>query len=137
MHDSILADNPMQLTLSWPSGYYSLYSAQRDGSDVCPQESGFQWATGSVTNRNRLIPESANGNLIGIKEAPSGGDFNAGVKFGFCTKIKDSGSNYFSPKWPAGKYCILRKSKDPGQGKCPDGKLEILRRILCYLRGGS
>ena len=121
----------MELTLSWPSGYYSLYSAQRDGNDVCPEESGFQWTDGSVTNRMRWIADSANRNLVGIKEAPSG-EHKMGVKFGFCTKIKESGSKYFSPKWPRGKYCILRKSTDPGQGKCPDGKLEIVKRVLVF-----
>ena len=117
----------MQLKLSWPSGYYTLYAAKEDGTNVCPPETGFQWSSGSVTDLNRIIVRENRGNLIGIKAVPSG-EWRAGVKTEFCSKIQEPGSSYFSPEWPAGKYCILRKSTDPGQGKCPKGKTDVLKR---------
>ena len=126
-------DNPMELKLSWPSGYYTLYTAKEDSTNVCPQETGFQWNSGSVTDLNRIIHTENNGNLIGIKEVPSG-EMRAGVKTGFCSKIQEPGSNYFSQEWPAGKYCILRKSTDPGQGTCPKGKSYLGKRILHIVR---
>ena len=124
-------DNPMELQLSWPSGYYTLYTAKEDGTNVCPQEAGFQWNPGSVTDLNRIIHADNKGNLIGMKAVPSG-ELRAGVKTGFCSKIQEPGSNYFSQEWPAGKYCILRKSTDPGQGKCPKGKSYLGKRILSH-----
>ena len=123
----------MELKLSWPSGYYTLFTAQNDGNKVCPQGTGFQWQKGSVTNRNReFIKQSTNRQLIGIKAAPDG-DWELGIKYGFCSKIQEPGRKYFSQKWPRGKYCILRKSTDPGQGKCPDGKLS--RTFHCDKQG--
>ena len=112
----------MELKLSWPAGYYTLLTAAKDGTNVCPQETGFQWQTGSVTNRNRDIVADNKRELIGIKPAASG-EMGLGVKYGFCTKIQDPGSKYFSQEWPIGKYCILRKSIDPGKGQCPKSKL--------------
>ncbi|KAL9974313.1 hypothetical protein ACROYT_G011334 [Oculina patagonica] len=117
-------DNPMKLPLAWPVGYFSLYSAKFKEDfaplkEVCPQGTGFQWSTGSVTNRNRHFrPEPPKKSLkkIGFKGLP---DYH-GVKFSFCSKTEDASSEYFSPpQWPPGRYCILRKSKDPRKAKCP------------------
>ena len=45
----------MRLRLAWPTGYYSLYIAKKNGAHVFPQETGFQWIDGSVTERNRFF----------------------------------------------------------------------------------
>ncbi|XP_073258586.1 uncharacterized protein [Porites lutea] len=105
-------DNPMELQLSWPSGYFSLFTASKDGTDVCPQGTGFKWRPGSVTDPNHVLIASTNLEFIGV------GAY-VGVKYGFCTKTKEPGSSYFSQVWPSGKYCILRKSSNPGNPSCP------------------
>jgi len=112
--------------MSWPSGNYALFAAKKDGAEgraeVCPQETGFQWYDGSVTDRNQRILTSNNKDLIGIKEELTrSGKLDVGLKFGFCSKLKDTDSEYFSPEWPKGRYCIVRKSA--GKTKCPNSKL--------------
>lgn len=112
--------------MSWPSGNYALFAAKKDGTEVCPQETGFQWYDGSVTDRNQRIYRRSNkdnGDLIGIEDdLTRSGDFDVGVKFRFCSKIEDTDSEYFSPEWPKGRYCIVRKSA--GTEKCPKSKLD-------------
>ena len=122
-HISSPADNPMELQLSWPSGYYSLFATTKDGNDVCPQESGFRWQPGSVTDQNHGTIKANKYELIGIQDHIASAGWDKGVKYGFCTKTQDPGSSYFSQDWPKGKYCILRKSIDPGNPKCPKSKL--------------
>ncbi|XP_078363853.1 uncharacterized protein LOC144648092 [Oculina patagonica] len=109
-------DNPMKLRLAWPAGYFSLYTAKASGANVCPQRTGFQWSEGNVTNRNRGFwpnPPEESLSMIGF------GIDGSGITFSFCSKTENPSSEYFSPQWPLGRYCILRKSNDPGQGKCP------------------
>ena len=137
----------MMLRLSWPAGYYALYPAKlaislppslgntvaaailigaaaafvvTTGNNKCPQETGFQWREGSVTDPNLAIPRNSNSAIdkIGIGTVNNRNE----VEFSFCSKTRDPSSEYFSPQWPAGKYCILRKSIDPGQGECPPSK---------------
>ncbi|KAL9974323.1 hypothetical protein ACROYT_G011345 [Oculina patagonica] len=111
-------DNPMKLPLAWPVGYFSLYTAKSSGANVCPQGTGFQWSEGSVTNQNRGIwpvPPAKSLSMIGFE----GQRYRTGVKFSFCSKTEDPSSEYFSPQWPPGRYCILRKSNNPLQAKCP------------------
>ncbi|XP_078367256.1 uncharacterized protein LOC144651218 [Oculina patagonica] len=111
-------DNPMKLRLAWPAGYYSLYTAKTSGAKVCPKETGFQWSEGSVTERNRFFwPEPSSNTFSGI--AFESFSDRSGVKFSFCSKTENPSSEYFSPQWPKGRYCILRKSTDPGHGQCP------------------
>ncbi len=114
-------DNPMKLPLAWPVGYFSLYTAKSSGANVCPQGTGFQWSEGSVTNQNRGIwpvPPAKSLSMIGFE----GQRYRTGVKFSFCSKTEDPSSEYFSPQWPPGRYCILRKSNNPLQAKCPPSK---------------
>ena len=107
--------------MSWPSENYALFAAKKDGAEVCPQQTGFKWYGGNVTDRNRRIFES-DPHLIGIKnELTWSGDYDVGLKFGFCSKLKDTDSEYFSPEWPKGRYCIVRKSA--GKTNCPNSKL--------------
>ena len=111
----------MKLRLAWPTGYYSLYIATKNGAHVFPQETGFQWIDGSVTERNRFFwpePSAKSLSMIGFEGSPD----KLGVKFSFCSKVENPSSEYFSPQWPPGRYCILRKSTDPGKGKCPPSK---------------
>ena len=108
----------MELQLSWPSGYFSLFTASKDSTDVCPQGTGFKWRSGSVTDQNHVLIASTNLEFIGV------GAY-VGVKYGFCTKTKEPGSSYFSQVWPSGKYCILRKSSNPGNPSCPKSKLHV------------
>lgn len=121
----------MKLRLSWPTGYYSLYIAKRNGAHVFPQETGFQWSDGSVTERNRFFwpePTAKSLSMIGFE----GSRDKLGVKFLFCSKAENPSSEYFSPQWPPGRYCILRKSTDPGKGKCPPSKFFSLFFCLFY-----
>ena len=134
-HLSILsADNPMELQLSWPSGYYSLFAAI-DGTSltkVCPQETGFQWRPGSITDQNHIVftslPTLMSSIKIDIIQIDEPGDWEkfGGVKYEFCTKTQDPGSQYFSQDWPKGRYCILRKSRNTREPKCPSSKLNLL-----------
>ena len=118
----------MKLRLAWPTGYYSLYIAKKNDTQVFPQETGFKWIDGSATERNRIfspMPSAKYLSMIGIGIER---EREVGVKFSFCSKIDDPSSEYFSSQWPPGRYCILRKSTDPGKGKCPPSKF-----ILCSL----
>ena len=119
-----IVDHPMELGLSWPSGYYTLFMASNEGTNECPQETGFQWRTGSVKIPLRLLSSSTIGttHLISVEVSPYVPAVSSGITFRFCSKTQEPGSNYFSLKWPAGKYCILRKSVNPGQGTCPESK---------------
>lgn len=85
----------MELQLSWPSGYFSLFTASKDGTDVCPQGTGFKWRPGSVTDQNHVLIASTNLESIGV------GAY-VGVKYGFCTK-----------------------TKEPGNPSCPKSKLHV------------
>lgn len=115
----------MKLRLAWPTGYFSLYTAKATSAKACPQGTGFQWSEGSVTNQNRgFWPEPPAKSLSMI--AFEGHSDRPGVKFSFCSKTKNPSSEYFSPQWPPGRYCILRKSTDPGQGKCPPSKFFLM-----------
>ena len=127
------ADNPMELQLSWPSGYYSLFGAMNYPSPpTCPQGTGFQWRPGSITDQNHIVSTSISNLLsplmIGIEEIGETGDWEnfGGVKYEFCTKTQDPGSQYFSQDWPKGRYCILRKSRNTREPKCPRSKLDLL-----------
>ena len=128
------ADNPMELQLSWPSGYYSLFAAIYDTSltKACPQGTGFQWRSGSITDQNHVIftfePNIVALFRIDIKEIGKPEDWEnfGGVKYEFCTKTQDPGSQYFSQDWPKGRYCILRKSRNTREPKCPRSKLDLL-----------
>ena len=124
----------MELQLSWPSGYYSLFAATHDTSltKVCPQGIGFQWRHGSITDQNHIIftslPTLMASLKINIKQIGKTGDWEnfGGVKYEFCTKTQDPGSQYFSQDWPKGRYCILRKSRNTREPKCPRRKLDLL-----------
>ena len=125
----------MELQLSWPSGYYSLFAAIDDTSftKACPQGTGFQWRPGSITDQNHIIkftsvPNSKTASKIDIKLIGETGDLEklGGVKYEFCTKIQDPGSQYFSQDWPKGRYCILRKSRNTREPKCPRSKFDLL-----------
>ena len=128
------ADNPMELQLSWPSGYYSLFAAvDHPGyTKVCPQGTGFQWRPGSITDQNHIIftslPTLMASLKINIKQIGKTGDWEnfGGVKYEFCTKTQDPGSQYFSQDWPKGRYCILRKSRNTREPKCPRSKFDLL-----------
>ena len=81
-----------------------------------------------MKERNRFFspePSAKSLSMIGFE----GHSNDLGVKFSFCSKVQDPSSEYFSPQWPPGRYCILRKSTDPGKGKCPPSKC-ILARLF-------
>ena len=124
----------MELQLSWPSGYYSLFAAinYRSHTPTCPQGTGFQWRPGSITDQNHIVFTSISNLfsplMIGIKQIGETGDWEnfGGVKYKFCTKTQDPGSQYFSQDWPKGRYCILRKSRNTREPTCPRSKLDLL-----------
>ena len=131
------ADNPMELQLSWPSGYYSLFGAMNSHSrtPTCPQGTGFQWRPGSITDQNHILSKKISNlpsywmiNIEEIGETGETGDWEnlGGVKYEFCTKTQDPGSQYFSQDWPKGRYCILRKSRNTREPKCPRSKFDLL-----------
>ena len=123
----------MELQLSWPSGYYSLFGAKNYPSPpTCPQGTGFQWRPGSITDQNHIVSTAISNLLsplmIGIEEIGETEDWEnfGGVKYEFCTKTEDPGSQYFSQDWPKGRYCILRKSRNTREPKCPRSKFDLL-----------
>ena len=124
----------MELQLSWPSGYYSLFAAndQPFFTKACPQGTGFQWRPGSITDQNHIVftkPNEIARLKIKIKQIgePTRNRENfGGVKYEFCTKTQDPGSQYFSQDWPKGRYCILRKSRNTREPKCPRSKFDLL-----------
>ena len=124
----------MELQLSWPSGYYSLFAAVDHPvfTKACPQGTEFQWRPGSITDQNHIVirPEThvIAQLMIDIKQIGETGDWEnfGGVKYEFCTKTQDPGSQYFSQDWPKGRYCILRKSRNTREPKCPRSKFDLL-----------
>ena len=121
-HISSPADNPWNFSCR----------GHPDITRSLPQErmekrSGFQWQPGSVTDQNHGFAASTKNELIGIRDHTTSAEWDKGIKYGFCTKTQDPSGNYFSQDWPKGKYCILRKSIDPKNPKCPKSKLNYLR----------
>lgn len=45
----------MELQLSWPSGYYSLFAAKHNDTFLCPEGDGFQWKQGSITVQHHIF----------------------------------------------------------------------------------
>lgn len=89
----------MELQLSWPSGYYTQFAATDDTSltKVCPQETGFQWRPGSITDQNHIFTSLLtlmSSLKINIKRVGKPEDWETfgGVKYEFCTKTQDPGS---------------------------------------------
>ena len=120
----------MELQLSWPSGYYSLFGALNNPSTpTCPQGTGFQWRPGSITDQNHILTTSSFNLFAPLMIAINYNEIGenlGGVKYEFCTKTQDPGSQYFSQDWPKGRYCILRKSRNTREPKCPRSKFDLL-----------
>ena len=45
----------MELQLSWPSGYYSLFAAKQNNTFLCPEGDGFQWKQGSIRDQHHIF----------------------------------------------------------------------------------
>ncbi|XP_068713918.1 uncharacterized protein [Montipora foliosa] len=116
-------ENELKLRLAWPEGYYSLHAPQsnpnKGDSFSCPQDqdTGFTWPKGSVTQKKSVTVEFPH-NLVQVNVHNKEND----DKFLFCSKTEQPSSGYFSPKWPRGRYCIVRKSISPDRAaQCPPG----------------
>ena len=74
----------MELQLSWPSGYYSLFAAkQNDGTFLCPEGGGFQWKQGNITDQHHIFFDTAEENKqkIGIQEVGHQALINFVIKY--------------------------------------------------------
>ena len=115
----------MELKLGWPDGAFALVGTELQfdtGShDVqCPEGTGFEWQTGEVfVGGNEPIVK------VHIKDEiykPAASSARGGFWQHYCSKTKNSASNFFTLKWPKGSYCFASKSPNPASPEnCPSG----------------